>query len=155
MKIQAVGFGKVKRSFERANKDMKAKAAKLIAGAGMRTATVAKQRLQPHKRDNAKTAADIAAVRQSINSAFDAAKLESMVYAGNVSGDHKAAYLEFGTGKYAAKYVGKLTPDWQALAMQFYVNGKGKLRQHPYLLPAYKQESKRLADKLTKLKIKM
>lgn len=33
-----------------------------------------------------------------------------------------AAYIEFGTGKYAAKYVASLPPEWQEMAMKF----KGK-----------------------------
>ena len=33
-----------------------------------------------------------------------------------------AAYVEFGTGKYAAKYVASLPPEWQEMAMKF----KGK-----------------------------
>jgi len=48
-----------------------------------------------------------------------------------------AAYVEFGTGLSAASYVPSLPKEWQAMAMSFYVNGKGTLQKSPYLYPAY------------------
>lgn len=48
-----------------------------------------------------------------------------------------AAYLEFGTGISAANYVPTLDTEWQAVAMRYYVNGKGTLVKHPFLLPAW------------------
>jgi HK97 gp10 family phage protein len=47
-----------------------------------------------------------------------------------------AAYQEFGTGTFAASYVGSLPDEWQALARQFYVNGQGRVRPQPYMYPA-------------------
>lgn len=42
------------------------------------------------------------------------------------------AYIEFGTGVYV-----KVAPEWKDMAWQFYVNGKGRLRAHPYMYPAF------------------
>jgi len=42
------------------------------------------------------------------------------------------AYIEFGTGVYVT-----VAPEWKDMAWQFYVNGKGRLRAHPYMYPAF------------------
>lgn len=42
------------------------------------------------------------------------------------------AYIEFGTGVYVT-----VAPEWRDMAWQFYVNGKGRLRAHPYMYPAF------------------
>jgi HK97 gp10 family phage protein len=153
MKIEFIGAGKVRAAMEKVKRQIRNDANKLVAGAAMRTATVAKQRLQPHSGDSREQAFEIAAIRQSINYSHNANALEATVYAGNVTGDHLAAYYEFGTGKHAATYVPGLPPGWQALARTFYVNGKGTLKEHPYLYPAWKQEGQRLSEKLKNLKV--
>ena len=48
-----------------------------------------------------------------------------------------AAYIEFGTGKYFNSYPGK-EKEWQVLAKNYYRNGKGVTRSHPYLYPSFK-----------------
>lgn len=48
-----------------------------------------------------------------------------------------AIYIEVGTGKSAAGYVPTLPPEWQAFAKRYYINGKGTLIKHPFLLPAF------------------
>jgi hypothetical protein len=48
-----------------------------------------------------------------------------------------AIYLEFGTGKSAQNYVPTLPAEWQAFAKKYYINGKGTLIKHPFLLPAF------------------
>lgn len=45
-----------------------------------------------------------------------------------------AAYMEFGTGKYAAQYVGTLPPDYQTFAMQFKGKGGGGFKDFIRLL---------------------
>lgn len=40
-----------------------------------------------------------------------------------------AAYLEFGTRKFAAAYVSSLPPDWQSFAAQFKGGGNGSLEE--------------------------
>lgn len=64
-----------------------------------------------------------------------------------------AAYIEFGTGPYAAKYVSILPKQWQELAMTFYVNGKGRLPAHPFLYPAFNTAKDELIKNLNKIKI--
>lgn len=64
-----------------------------------------------------------------------------------------AAYVEFGTGPYAAKYVSILPKQWQELAMTFYVNGKGRLPAHPYLYPSFNKAKDKLIEDLNKIKI--
>ena len=49
--------------------------------------------------------------------------------------DPMAAYIEFGTGKYFGNYPGK-EKEWQDLARQYYVNGKGWMRPAPYFYPS-------------------
>jgi hypothetical protein len=48
-----------------------------------------------------------------------------------------APYVEFGTGRAAAKYVPTLPPEWQAMAKEHFVNGKGRNREQPFLYPAF------------------
>ena len=48
-----------------------------------------------------------------------------------------AAYVEFGTGQSAASYLATVDPDWRATARRFFVDGKGKIINQPYLYPAY------------------
>lgn len=47
-----------------------------------------------------------------------------------------AAYVEFGTGNYAASYVNSIEPEWKELASKFIVNKQGKMKEEPYFYPA-------------------
>lgn len=47
-----------------------------------------------------------------------------------------AAYVEFGTGKYAKNYVAGLEEYWKKLARRYYKNGKGKTDKQPFLYPS-------------------
>lgn len=49
-----------------------------------------------------------------------------------------SAYFEFGTGKYAATYVPNLDEEWQVLARQYFINGKGTIPDRPFLYPSIK-----------------
>ena len=153
MKIELKGIDAVISSFNKVDKKFSGQVDKLIMGAGLRTVAIAKSRLQPLPGDDKNLSTDIGAVRQSINSTYDPSTKTGGVFAGNVQGDHMAAYLEFGTGRYAAKYVSTLPEPFQKLAMRFYVNGKGRMLEHPYLIPSYLQEGERLKDKLKNLKV--
>lgn len=53
------------------------------------------------------------------------------------------AYIEFGTGVFV-----KVAPEWKDMAMQFYVNGKGRLHAHPYLYPAFEKGRKEFINAL-------
>ena len=46
-----------------------------------------------------------------------------------------APYVEFGTGQYAAAYVGTLPPEIQEYAMSFFVNGLGHMPAAPFMFP--------------------
>jgi len=48
-----------------------------------------------------------------------------------------AAYIEFGTGVYAAAYLSGKPSEMTEDAIKFYVNGKGTIQEEPYLFPAY------------------
>lgn len=59
-----------------------------------------------------------------------------------------AAYIEFGTGIYAAAYVPTLPQKWQEYARTFYVSGKGRTHEHPFLFPAIEINIEKLKDRL-------
>lgn len=139
-------------ALEKLKKNLAKELNKELAGAALRTTTKAKMRLQPESHDSRKTVKEITAVRQSINYNIDTTNHTAQVFAGNVSKDNIAAYLEFGTGLYAARYVPKLDAEYQKLAMTFYVNGKGRLSEHPFLIPAFEEEKVRLVERLKGLK---
>ncbi|MEI2271826.1 hypothetical protein OHD16_06695 [Sphingobacterium sp. ML3W] len=48
-----------------------------------------------------------------------------------------AAYLEFGTGGYAAAYLSDKPEEMKKEAAEFYINGNGFTYAEPYLFPAY------------------
>lgn len=82
------------------------------------------------------TEVEIAATRDapnfvSIDKRFSADELQGEV---GVFGENEiAAYVEFGTGLYAADLL-KDYPQWiRDVAIQFYVNGLGTLKSSPYL----------------------
>jgi len=62
-----------------------------------------------------------------------------------------AAYVEFGTGRFAALYVPSIEPEWQAYARTFYINGQGRLPASPYLYPAFEKNKIELIKRLKTL----
>jgi hypothetical protein len=60
-------------------------------------------------------------------------------------------YVEFGTGTDAASYVPTLPREIQAAARRFYVNGKGRIKKQPYLIPAFLKESPIFISELKKI----
>jgi len=60
-------------------------------------------------------------------------------------------YVEFGTGTSAAEYVPTLPKEIQEYARQFYVNGKGRIKKQPYLIPAFLRESPLFIKELEKI----
>ena len=77
--------------------------------------------------------ADNPEIRASIRST----KVRPFVYelAAGYGDDPMAAYIEFGTGKYFPQYPGK-EKEWQALAKEYYVNGRGWMTPSPYFYPS-------------------
>jgi hypothetical protein len=63
-----------------------------------------------------------------------------------------AAYVEFGTGEFVQGYpfddVFPSGGELRDYAMTFFVNGKGRLAPHPYLFPAFMQNSQDIDVKL-------
>lgn len=64
-----------------------------------------------------------------------------------------AAYVEFGTGTFAATYVPSLPPAIQAYAMTFFKTGKGRLPAKPFLFPAYFKNLPLLKERLAAYKL--
>ncbi len=62
-----------------------------------------------------------------------------------------AAYVNFGTGTFAAQYLAGLPSDIQALARQYYVTGQGRLPANPYLTNPYLRERKKFTENLKKI----
>lgn len=63
-------------------------------------------------------------------------------------GKNYAAYVEFGTGRYAANYVNTIEPEWQEIAHHYIVNKRGRLPAHPYLYPAIKYGLKLMTKRI-------
>lgn len=61
-----------------------------------------------------------------------------------------AIYIEFGTGVSAANYVPTLDLEFQAVAKKYYINGKGTLIKHPFLLPAWFKHEPTVVPKIKK-----
>lgn len=153
MKIKLDGVKSLVTALNRVEKKVEKDANKLVAGAALRTVARAKNDLQPHGTDSRELAFEIGQVRQSITFVHDPSTKSAKVTAGNVAEDHLAAYLEFGTGVHAARHVPSLPAPFPQLAMQFFVNGRGQMKEHPYLVHNYLKEGERLKDKLRGLKI--
>ena len=75
--------------------------------------------------------ADYGVLRSSLN-VIKVAKL-NYKYGSSIN---YAAYVEFGTGKYAAEYVPTIDKDWQILAQTYKTTGNGRLPTNKYLYPA-------------------
>jgi hypothetical protein len=86
---------------------------------------------------NAKSAfeVDLPEIRNSIRSKKNAFLNYSLI--AGTPNSPLAAYIEFGTGRYFTLYPGK-EKEWQNLARNYYKNGKGRTRPHPYLYPSFK-----------------
>lgn len=154
MKIEIGGIDAFNVSIDKFSNDVIDSINKEIAGALFRTKAIAQTRLQPLPEDEGdpEFVADITAVRASINFEHDKENLTGTVFAGNTQKDHLAAYLEFGTGEFAAKQVKTLPFEYEALAWQFFINGKGTMRAHPFFFRTYIEEGKRFVDRLKGLK---
>ena len=74
---------------------------------------------------------DLGKLRQSIFHRVNNTELTAEVGAT----EFYAPYVEFGTGQYV-----QVDSDFRDLAMEFYVNGQGKTRPKPFLIPAFYSE---------------
>jgi hypothetical protein len=62
-----------------------------------------------------------------------------------------AAYIEFGTGKFAASYVPSLEEEWQKIAESFKKSGKGRMPSRPYMRPSILAYQKPLKEAIIKI----
>ncbi len=62
-----------------------------------------------------------------------------------------AAWVEFGTGKFASAYLSNLDQEWRDFARQFYINGKGRTPPKHYLYPAVIKNNIKLVANLKNL----
>ena len=83
----------------------------------------------------------------ALRASISARKIADFKYILTANKDY-AAYIEFGTGDYAAKYVPSLEKEWQDLAKQYYVNGRGTTPKTPYFYPSVTEGYKFLYEKI-------
>lgn len=85
----------------------------------------------------------------SIDKKFTADELEGEV---GVMGENViAAYIEFGTGLYAADLL-KDYPQWiRDIAIEFYINGMGTLKSSPYLYNNFLIKEAEFKNELNKI----
>lgn len=62
-----------------------------------------------------------------------------------------AAYVEFGTGPYAAALLPNYDDDWQAFAAQFKTANPGNTPAQPFLYPAITQNLNTFEEELAKI----
>lgn len=118
-----------------------------------RVSNNAKAKLSKFGTEDDELARNIDAVRTSIGYSVDKSNHEAEVHSGGVQPDNIAAYLEFGTGKFASRYTPTLESKYRVLASSFFVNGRGTLKNHEHLIPSYENEKKKLVKRLTGLKV--
>lgn len=82
---------------------------------------------------------DLGKLRQSIYSKVDKDNLTAEVGAT----EFYAPYIEFGTGHFV-----KVNEEFKELAMSFYVNGEGKTRPQPFLIPAFYQNRQKFIQNI-------
>lgn len=152
MKLEVGGIDAFNASLNNFGKNFKEQVNKVLVETAMTTKGIAQIRCQPLPEDDAELAADIAAVKMSINFEHDKEKLTASVYAGNTQKDHFAAYLEFGTGEHAARYLRTIPIEYTFLAWNFFVNGEGTMREHPFLIPTYLEQGPKFIEKLKGLR---
>ena len=81
-------------------------------------------------------------LKQSIKAEYKNNNLNGIISAT----ESYAPYVEFGTGQYV-----KVPKGFEEMAMSFYVNGKGRMRPRPYLIPSWASELPIFRNKLKKI----
>lgn len=84
---------------------------------------------------------DIAGIKKSIYS--DSKNIKKNLTAEVGATEEYAPYVEFGTGKYV-----KVDNEFKDLAMTFYVNGQGRTKPRPFLIPAFYEERKKFIENI-------
>ena len=70
------------------------------------------------------------------------AGLSFIIEARSMGNTDVAAWYEFGTGKNYLQMASSYTPEMKRIAQSYYRNGKGTIKAHPYLFPAYYRNRK-------------
>jgi HK97 gp10 family phage protein len=81
-------------------------------------------------------------LKQSIKAEYKNNGLQSEVSAT----EKYAPYIEFGTGQFV-----KVPKGFEKMAMSFYVNGKGRMKPKPFLIPSWASEVPIFKKKLEKI----
>lgn len=76
-------------------------------------------------------------------------RIEELKYQLRADKDY-AAYVEFGTGKWAREYVATLEPEWELLASRFKTMNPGNTEEEPYFYPAVKDMWKNMLAEIKK-----
>ena len=84
-----------------------------------------------------------------LKAAISSNKIKELSYQLRADKDY-AAYVEFGTGDFAAEYVQTIEPEWADLAWKFYETGDGKMDTEPYFYPAVQDMWKSMLDEIKK-----
>jgi HK97 gp10 family phage protein len=127
MSIQVKGLDEAIKALAKYGEEVKIDTAK-----AMNTSMIAVE-------SNAKRGAPVDTGRLRASIVTTKAKKEDLV-ARTVVGANYGPYIEFGTGAYARDYLASQDAEMQRYAMQFYVNGLGKLPAQPFLFPAWESE---------------
>ena len=66
----------------------------------------------------------------------------------NLANPELAAWIEFGTGNFAAIQVANYPEDWKAMAMYYFINGKGRTEARPSLKVAFDNNTADIGEKV-------
>jgi hypothetical protein len=95
------------------------------------------RKIQAQAQSNAPKVASTFEGTISIDGQPSKAGLSYIIQARNTGNDDVAAWYEFGTGKNYLQMASSYTPEMRRIAQSYYRNGKGTIKAHPYLFPAY------------------
>ena len=70
------------------------------------------------------------------------AGLSFSIQARDMANPDMSLYWEVGTGKNYLQMASSYTPEVRRIAQEYYKNGKGTIKAHPYLFPAYYRNRK-------------
>jgi len=87
----------------------------------------------------------------SIDKLISDSGLSGVVSARHYANADLAAYIEFGTGVHASEILQGYPNEVRELAMQFYVNGQGRMPSRPYLIPAFLRYRKQFILNIKKI----
>ena len=93
--------------------------------------------------------ANLPAQYGELKASISSNKIKELNYQLRADKDY-AAYVEFGTGRFAADYVISLEPEWEKLAATFIETREGKMEEEPYFYPAVQDMWKSMLEEIKK-----